>query len=72
MFAAYYIVIDVEEIHLPEWDLDFTHGVIFGEGVLVNNLLDTEQRVRISDNFSLILPGGPQSWCQHLCWTPGK
>lgn len=52
MFAAYYIVIDVEEIHLPERDLDFAHGVIFGESVLVNNLLDTEQRVRISNNVS--------------------
>ena len=52
MFAAYYIVIDIEEIHLPERDLDFTHGVISGEGALVNNLLDTEQRVMISNNVS--------------------
>ena len=33
----------IEDISLPERDLDLTHGVVLGDSVLVNNLISTEQ-----------------------------
>ena len=35
------MIIDFEEIRLPEGDLNLAHGVVLGESVLVNNLMDT-------------------------------
>ena len=32
------MVIDIDEVHLPEGNLDLAHGVVLGDGVLVNNL----------------------------------
>ena len=32
------MVIDVEGVCLPEGNLDLAHGVVLGDGVLVNNL----------------------------------
>ena len=33
-----YMVIDIDEVHLPEGNLNLAHGVVLGDGVLVNNL----------------------------------
>ena len=43
------MIIDFEEIRLPEGDLHLAHGVVFGESVLVNNLMDTKGRLRINE-----------------------
>ena len=32
------MVIEVEEVSFPEGNLDLAHGVVLGDGVLVNNL----------------------------------
>ena len=47
--AASYVIIDFEEIRLPEGDLNLAHGVVFGESVLVNNLKNTQGRLMINE-----------------------
>ena len=32
------MVIDIDKVNLPEGNLNLAHGVVLGDGVLVNNL----------------------------------